>query len=80
MSLHVEWLNTHHWMSTEVVPSGSWIGEDVVGEGNVALVLWYDEAVVIEGSKAQLRQRLSKMLAQVEKASPSDPVPEDFHW
>ena len=46
MSLHVEWLNTHHWMSTEVVPSGSWIGEDVVGEGNVALVLWYESAQV----------------------------------
>lgn len=77
MSLHVEWLATRY-MTSDVVPSGSQIGENCVDPGNVAVVLWGDEAVVIEGPKAALQRRLSRMLEQLEAVEATDAIPPNY--
>lgn len=77
MSVHVEWVPTAG-LITEVVPAGSFIGEFDVGAGGVGLVLHYDEAVVIEGYKEELRGVLTRALEQLEKVEPTDPVPPDY--
>lgn len=77
MSLHVEWLSTR-WMTSDAVPAGSRVGEATVDPGNVALVLWYDEAIVIEGPKEALAKRLRTALEQLEKVEPGDSIPENY--
>lgn len=75
MSLHVEWIHTDY-LATEVVPAGSQIGADgEVGPGYVALVLHYDEAVVIEGTKASVAAKLRRALEQVERIEDGGPIP-----
>lgn len=77
MSLHVEWLHTSDTTAT-ALPAGSEIGDQLVGEGNVAIVFGYDEAVVIEGSKERLIKLLTTALRRVESVSHDDLVPADF--
>lgn len=77
MSLHVEWITTTG-MATEVVPAGSFIGEHDVAPGCVGLVLSYDEAVVVEGYKDELRRTLQRALEQLDKVETTDPVPPDY--
>lgn len=47
-------------------------------EGHVALILNYDEAVVIEGTKASVSAKLRRALAQVERIDSDDPIPPDY--
>lgn len=77
MSLHVEWVSAVH-MSGDIVPAGSQIGEDIVAPGNVAAVIWCDEAVVIEGPKDALRRHLRKLLEELEGVEPGDAIPPDY--
>lgn len=66
MSLHVEWIEARH-MSTSVVTGGTEIGMDEVDPGLIALVLNYDEAVVIEGTRHELLAALARATRQVEQ-------------
>lgn len=67
MSLHVEWISTRY-LRTFVAEAGAEIGEDTVSPGNIALVLDYDEAVVIEGPPKDLIRALTRALQRVERA------------
>lgn len=66
MGLHVEWIEARH-MSTSVVTGGTEIGMDEVDPGLIALVLNYDEAVVIEGTRHELLAALARATRQVEQ-------------
>lgn len=77
MSLRVEWIHADY-LATEGLPAGSQIGDETVTEGHVALILNYDEAVVIEGTKASVSAKLRRALAQVERIDSDDPIPPDY--
>lgn len=77
MSVRVEWIEERA-LTTEVVPSGSFIGLDEVRRGNVAVVLGYDEIVVVEGDRDRMLPAFRQIVADLEAARWDDPVPADY--
>lgn len=61
---HAKYLNVSH------VTGGEVLGEDVVAEGQYALVLGYDEVFYIEGTKEELQAAVNRMQAEVDRMPP----------
>lgn len=53
-----------------IEPAGTEIGEDVVREGNVALVIEYDEVFYVEGHPNIVRRLLNQALGELNKIAP----------
>lgn len=75
MSAHYEWIEP---TVMDVIPSGSEVGADAVGEGHVALVVGMDSIAVIEGTKDRLVAMLKRALADLEGIEHDSPIPADY--
>lgn len=54
--------------SVSITPGGEELGDDVVPEGQMALVFSYDEVFYIQGTAEQLRRLLQRALDKINKA------------
>lgn len=52
-----------------VYPAGEEIGEDIIPEGQLGLILSYDEVFYVQGTAEELRKLLQGALDKVNKAS-----------
>lgn len=51
--------------SVSIVPAGKELGEDIIPEGQMALVFSYDEVFYIQGTAEQLRKLLQRALDKI---------------
>ena len=69
MSVRYEGADAAHSI-VYVEGAGTEIGEDVVGEGNVALVIEYDEVFYLEGDPTIVRRLLMSALGDLNNIAP----------
>ena len=64
MSVRYEAIDARY-ATVSVAQEGEELGEDLVGDGKMALVISYDEVVYIEGTRLELLQLIANMLTVV---------------
>ena len=77
MGQRVEWANARY-LTAQVVPALSSIGEDFIGHGSIGVVFGYDEVFVIEGDRERLLTMFRQVVQDMENTRWWDPVPADF--
>ena len=58
------------YTSLTIAPAGTWLGEDVVPDGQVALVMDSDEVSYMQGTPELIRKRLQRALDSLNASHP----------